>query len=182
MLTIAVIIGSLRKDSIHKKLMRALNKLEHPNLSFNILDISDIPLYNQDEEANLPASVVELKSAISSANGVLILTPEYNRSIPGVLKNVIDWGTRPYGKNSWAGKPTGILGTSPGNIGTAVAQAHLRSIMVAIGAVLMGQPDVYLVYKPDLIDADDNITNPDTKKFLQMYLDSFGKWVEAHNK
>lgn len=182
MLKIAVIVGSLRKDSFNKKLVRALDKLNHPDLEFNILDLTEVPLYNQDNESNMPASVVHLKNEISNANGVLFVTPEYNRSIPGVLKNIIDWGTRPYGKNSWANKPAAIIGTSPGVIGTAVAQAHLRSILVAIGVPVMGQPEIYLVYKNELIDENHNLTNQDTVKFLQGFLDKFSNWVACINK
>jgi len=180
MLTIAVIVGSLRKESINKKWMLALDKLAHPNLTFNIIEIKDVPLFNQDHENDMPAAAAHLKSEVTKADGVLFATPEYNRSIPGVLKNIIDWGTRPSGKNCWVGKPMSVIGVSPGNVGTAAAQAYLRSILVTIGGVVMGQPEVYLVNKPDLIDADFNITNTDTKKFLLSYLDSFAKWVESH--
>lgn len=182
MFTITVIVGSLRKESFNKKLVQALNKLSHPDLKFNIPDLSEIPLYNQDNENNMPAVVKKLKDEISNANGILFATPEYNRSIPAVLKNIIDWGTRPYGKNSWANKPTAIIGTSPGVIGTAVAQAHLRSILVAINAIVMGQPEIYLVYKNELIDEHFNITNKDTEKFLQGFLDTFAQWVADHNR
>lgn len=180
MYKIAVIVGSLRKESFNKKLMLALNKLNHPNLTFNMINLHDIPLYNQDNENNLSAPVASFKNEISNADGVLFVTPEYNRSIPGVLKNVIDWGTRPYGKNVWANKPTATIGTSPGAVGTAVAQSHLRSILVSIGAVVLGMPEVYFVYKNELFDANDNITNEDTKKFLQGFLDKYSSWVESH--
>lgn len=182
MFTIAVIIGSLRKESFNKKLAHALDKLSHPHLTFNILPLDNIPLYNQDNETNLPATVVTLKNDISHADGILFITPEYNRSIPGMLKNIIDWGTRPYGKNSWANKPTAIIGTSPGVVGTAVAQSHLRSILTAIGATLLAQPEVYLVYKDGLIDTNHMITNEDTAKFLQGFLDRFSDWVECHTQ
>lgn len=182
MFKIAVIVGSLRKESFNKKLMCALDKLNHPHLKFNILDLTEVPLYNQDNESNLPASVANLKNEIANSDGVLFVTPEYNRSIPGVLKNIIDWGTRPYGKNSWVDKPTTIIGTSQGSVGTAVAQAHLRSILVAIGTIVMGQPEVYLIYKNELIDENYNITNEGTKKFLQEFLDRFSNWVEHNNK
>ncbi len=181
MFNIAVIVGSLRKESFNKKLVHALDKLNHPGLKLNILELNEIPIYNQDNEANMPAAVIDFKNKILNADGILFVTPEYNRSIPGVLKNSIDWGTRPYGKNSFANKPTAIIGTSPGVIGTAVAQAHLRSILVAINAVVMGQPEVYFVYKNELIDEHHNITSEETKKFLQGFLDAFHKWVEYHN-
>ncbi|MDR3491331.1 MAG: NAD(P)H-dependent oxidoreductase [Gammaproteobacteria bacterium] len=181
MFNIAVVVGSLRKESFNKKLVHALDKLNHPNLKFTILDINEVPLYNQDNEGNMPAAVVKFKKEIQDAAGVLFVTPEYNRSIPGMLKNLIDWGTRPYGKNVWANKPTGIIGVSPGVVGTAVAQGHLRSILVAIGAIVMGQPEVYFVHKDELYDANNNITNEDTKKFLQGYLDKFSGWIESHS-
>ena len=180
MYTVAVIIGSLRKDSINLKLVNALNQLNHPKLTFNLLNISDIPLYNQDNEANLPAAVANLKASIEKADAVLIATPEYNRSIPGVLKNVLDWGSRPYGKNSFTGKPSAIIGASPGNVGTAAAQAHLRSILITLGTVLLGQPEVYFTHKDDLMDANHQFTNADTAKFLQGFLDTFTRWIETH--
>jgi len=182
MFKIAVIVGSLRKDSFNKRLMHALDKLNHPTLEFNILDLNEVPLFNQDNENNLPLAVENLKKEVSNANGVLFVTPEYNRSIPGVLKNVIDWGTRPYGKNSWANKPGAIIGISPGNVGTAVAQAHLRSILVGLDVIILGQPEVYLVFKNESFDENNNITNEDTKKFLQGFLDKYSNWIEQHNK
>lgn len=177
MFKIAVIVGSLRKDSFNRKLAFALDKLEHPTLEFSHLKIDDIPLYNQDLDNHLPDSVVRLKKEIVDADGVIFVTPEYNRSIPGVLKNIIDWGTRPYGKNVWAGKLMTSIGTSPGAIGTAVAQSHLRSIMVAIDAIFFGQPEVYLVYKEGLIDSDFKITVEGTQKFLQGFVDRFAKEI-----
>lgn len=173
MYNIAVIVGSLRKESFNRKLAVALDKLNHTSLTLTILNIHDIPLYNQDLDNQLPEPVVQFKKKIAAADGVLLITPEYNRSVPGVLKNLIDWGTRPYGQNVWSGKPTGIIGTSPGVIGTAVAQSHLRSIMVAINAKVLGQPEVYLVYKDGLIDDNHTITNADTQTFLKGFLDRF---------
>ncbi|KTD37401.1 NADPH-dependent FMN reductase domain protein [Legionella moravica] len=181
MLTVKVIIGSLRNESFNKKLVLALDKLNHPKLQFKILDLHQIPLYNQDIELNPPQSVIDLKNEVAHADGILIATPEYNRSIPGVLKNIIDWGSRPYGANSWANKPVAIIGTSPGVIGTAVAQSHLRSILVGIDMFVMGQPEVYLMYKEDLIDEHYNITNESTKNYLQKFLDTFSNWVEFHH-
>lgn len=182
MFNILVIIGSLRKESFNKRLMLALDKLNHPLLKFHILDLHTVPLYNQDDEANMPAPAAHLKKEIEKSDGVLFITPEYNRSIPGMLKNIIDWGSRPYGKNSWGKKAAAIIGTSPGNVGTAVAQTHLRSILVSLDMILLGQPEVYLVYKPELLDGNNNIANEDTKKFLQGFLDKFSAWVESHQK
>lgn len=175
MLNVAVIVGSLRKDSINKKFMHALDKLAHPTFKFNFIKIDDIPLYNQDLDSHLPESVVRFKSEIAEADAVIFATPEYNRSIPGVLKNIVDWGTRPYGKNVWADKPIAIVGTSPSAVGTAVAQSHLRSIMTSFGSVLLPLPEVYLVYKDDLFDAHHAITVEGTKQFLQGYLDKLAQ-------
>lgn len=182
MFNVIVIVGSLRKESFNKKLAHALDKLKHPQLKFSFAQIDDVPLYNQDLDQNLPPSVVRFKKEISSADAVLFVTPEYNRSVPGVLKNVIDWGTRPYGQNCWAGKPMAIVGTSPGSIGTAVSQSHLRSIMVAIDGILLGLPEIYLVYKEGLIDDAFNITIESTQKILQNFLDRFAQWIDFHHK
>lgn len=180
MFNVIVIVGSLRKDSFNKKLAHALNKLKHPQLKLSIAKIDDIPLYNQDLDNDLPAAVVRLKKEVSSADAVLFVTPEYNRSMPGVLKNIIDWGTRPYGQNCWSNKATAVIGTSPGVVGTAVAQSHMRSILVAINAALLGQSEVYLVYKEGLIDDTYSITVEATQKFLQDFLDRFAKWIDLH--
>ena len=146
MTKIAVIVGSLRRESINRKLATALSKLAKPGTEFNFVKIDDVPLFNQDLEPSPPASVTRLKKDIESADGVLIVTPEYNRSIPGVLKNVIDWASRPYGKNSFDGKPTAAIGTSQGAVGTAAGQQHLRSILTYLNVVQMGQPEGYIVY------------------------------------
>lgn len=182
---IAVVVGSLRKDSCNKKLGRALEKLARDKwdseMEFVFVDIGALPLFNQDLEANVPASVTKLKNDIESADGVLFITPEYNRSIPGVLKNAIDWASRPYGQNSWAGKPAAICGASPGGIGTAVAQNHLRAITGGFLAMpTMGQPEIYIAYKDENFDADDNIVNEGTKKFLEGFLESFASWIALH--
>lgn len=180
MFNVLVIVGSLRKDSFNKKLALALDKLNHPQLRFLFAKVDDIPVYNQDLDQNLPASVVRIKDEVKSADAVLFVTPEYNRSIPGMLKNIIDWGTRPYGQNCWAGKPMAIAGTSQGSVGTAVAQSHLRSIMTSINTILLGFPEVYLVYKEGLIDDSYTITNESTEKFLQSFLDRFTQWIDLH--
>ncbi len=180
MLQVAVIVGSLRKDSFNRKLAYALDKLKHPKLQFSYIKIDTIPLYNQDFDNNLPASVIKFKEDIASADAVLFVTPEYNRSIPGVLKNVIDWGTRPYGQNVWAGKQMAIIGTSPGVIGTAVAQSHLRSIMVALNAIVFGQPEIYLVYKEGMIDENFIVPEENTRNFLQKFLDQFSAGIEKY--
>lgn len=183
MTNIAIIVGSIRKDSYNLKLARALEKLGGKHFTATHVRIDDLPLFNQDLESALPASVTRLKQEIEAADGVLFVTPEYNRSIPGVLKNAIDWASRPYGSNSFSGKPSAICGTSPGVIGTAVAQAHLRSVVAGfLSSPVMGQPELYLAFKDGLIDADGNVTNEDTKKFLQSYVDHFADHVARINR
>ncbi|PJD91462.1 MAG: NADPH-dependent FMN reductase [Legionella sp.] len=171
MFQVAVVVGSLRKDSINRKLALSLDQLVHPLLTFTYPDITDIPLYNQDLETDMPESVLRFKQEIQKADAVLWVTPEYNRSIPGVLKNIIDWGTRPAGQTVWPGKVMASMGTSPGAIGTAVAQSHLRSIMVTLGGIFMGQPEMYLVYKDGLIDDSYHITVDTTRELLQKFID-----------
>ncbi len=181
MLKIAVIVGSLRKDSFNKKLAQALGKLGASKMEFSFCEIGDLPHFNQDLEANVPAPVTRFKNEIEAADGVLFLTPEYNRSIPGPLKNAIDWASRPYGKSVWNGKPAAIGGTSQGGIATAVAQAHLKGIVGGyLNMPMLGQPELYFQWKDGVIDADNNVTNEDTKKFLQGFADKFAAHVEGH--
>ena len=179
---IVVIVGSLRRESINKKLATALTKLAKPGTEFTVARIDDLPLFNQDQEPHPPAAVTRLKREIEAADGVLIVTPEYNRSIPGVLKNAIDWASRPYGKNSFNGKPTAAIGTAQGAIGTAAAQQHLRSILVYLNVILMGQPEGYITYKKDMVDDQGHVTDESVRKFLQTYMDTFTAWVERHSR
>lgn len=169
---IAVIVGSNRRDSINRKLAHALARLGADKFSAHFVRIDDLPMFNQDLEANLPAEVVRYKDELSRADGVLIVTPEHDRSIPAVLKNAVDWGARPYGKNSWAGKPAFITGTSPGAIGSALAQQHLRSVMTGLGMILLGG-EAYITFKPNLINAEGDIGDESTRKFLSDFLDRF---------
>jgi chromate reductase len=173
---IAIVVGSNRRDSINRKLAQALAKLGADKFDASIVRIDDLPMFNQDNEGNLPAEVVRFKGEVAKADGVLIVTPEHDRSIPAVLKNAVDWGARPYGKNSWTGKPTFITGTSPGAIGSAIAQQHLRSVMVSMGVILQGG-EAYITFKPDLVDANGNIGDENTRKFLQGFLDQFASLV-----
>ena len=174
---IAVIVGSNRRDSINRKLAHALAKLGAAKFDANFVRIDDLPIYNQDIEANLPPEVARFKNEIAAADGVLIVTPEHNRSIPSVLKNAVDWGARPYGKSIWPDKPTFITGTSPGAIGSALAQQHLRNILVSLGAILLGG-EAYVTFKPNLIDEHGNIGDENTQKFLQSFVDRFAVLVE----
>jgi chromate reductase len=178
MRNLAVFVGSLRNGSINQRLAQALARLGQGQFTFNFVGLGDLPMYNQDLEADLPASVIRMKEEIVAADAVLFVTPEHNRSIPAVLKNAIDWGTRPWGRNSWAGKPGSIIGTSPGNVGTAAGQAHLRSVMTVLDMALLGQPEVYFVTRPGLIDDQGDITDDATREFLAGYLARFAAWID----
>jgi chromate reductase, NAD(P)H dehydrogenase (quinone) len=175
---IAVIVGSNRKDSINRKLAHALVKLGAGKFDAKFVRIDDLPMFNQDNEASLPAEVVRFKDELARADGVLFVTPEHDRSIPAVLKNAIDWGARPWGKNSWAGKPALITGASPGPMGSALAQQHLRSITISLSMILLGG-DIYITHKQDLIDANGAIGDDSTRAFLQDYVDRFAALVAA---
>jgi len=175
-LNLAVVVGSNRRDSINRKLAHALARLGAGSFEANFLRSDDLPMFNQDLEGSLPAEVVRYKGELARADGVLIVTPEHDRSIPAVLKNAIDWGARPYGKNSWAGKPAFITGTSPGAIGSALAQQHLRSVMVGLGATLLGG-EAYVTFKPNLVDEEGNIGDDGTRNFLQGFIDRFATRV-----
>ena len=174
---LAVVVGSNRRDSINRKLALALAKLGADKFDANFVRIDHLPMFNQDLEGSLPPEVVRYKNELAQADGILIVTPEHDRSIPAVLKNAIDWGARPYGQNSWAGKPAFITGTSPGAIGSALAQQHLRSVMVSLGVILLGG-DAYVTFKPNLIDEHGNIADESTQKFLQGFVDRFATLVE----
>jgi chromate reductase len=174
---LAVVVGSNRRESINRKLAHALAKLGADRFDTYFVRIEDLPMFNQDLEGNLPAAVMRYKDEIGRADGVLIVTPEHDRSIPAVLKNAVDWGARPYGKNSWAGKPALITGTSPGAIGSALAQHHLRSVMTGLGMILLGG-EAYITFKPNLIDDHGNIGDESTQKFLQGFINRFATLVE----
>jgi chromate reductase len=175
---IAIIVGSNRKDSINRKLAEALSKLA-PQFDAEFVRIDDLPMYNQDLESPLPPEVGRFKSDIARADGLIFVTPEHNRSIPAVLKNAIDWGARPYGQNSWTDKLVFMTGTSPGAIGSALGQQHLRHILGVLGALVLGG-EAYITFKPDLIDAQGEIGDETTRKFLQGFLDRFEKLVARH--
>src|ERR1700734_892001 len=173
---IAVIVGSNRRESINRKLAQALIKLGAGKFDAKMVRIDDLPLYNQDNEGSLPPEVVRFKDEIKKADGVLIVTPEHNRSIPTALKNAIDWGARPFGTSVWPGKPGFITGTSPGAIGTALVQANLRTVMLGLGMTLLGG-ESYVQFKPNLIDDQGNVADESTKKFLQDFVDRFATLV-----
>lgn len=177
---IAVVVGSLRRDSFNRKLANALVKLAPAEFSFKQVQIGDLPLYNQDNDADQAAPVKRLKSEIAASQGVLFVTPEYNRSVPGVLKNAIDNASRPYGQSAWAGKPAGVIGISVGAIGTALAQQHLRNMLAYLDVPTLGQPEAFVQVREGLFDDAGNIANPDTRKFLQGWMDHYVAWVKKH--
>lgn len=177
---IAVVVGSLRRDSFNRKLANALVKLAPAEFSFKQVQIGDLPLYNQDNDADQAAPVKRLKSEIAASQGVLFVTPEYNRSVPGVLKNAIDNASRPYGQSAWAGKPAGVIGISVGAIGTALAQQHLRNMLAYLDVPTLGQPEAFVQVREGLFDDAGNIANPDTRKFLQGWMDRYVAWVKKH--
>jgi chromate reductase len=177
---IAVVVGSLRRDSFNKQLAGALAKLAPSDLEFTTVRIDDLPLYNQDDDAKQAETVRRLKTEIAGAQGVLFVTPEYNRSVPGVLKNAIDNASRPYGQSAWAGKPAAMVGISVGAIGTALAQQHLRNILAYLDMPTLGQPEVFLQDKPGFFDANGGIASDGTKQFLQKFIERFAQFVKEH--
>ena len=179
MYKVAVLVGSLRKESVNLKFAKALAEMSKSQFDFQYVNLHELPMYNDDLWEKPPASVVKFKEDIAAADAVLFVTPEYNRSTTPVLINAIAWGSRPYDKNSWSGKPAAIVGASPGVIGTAAAQVHLRSLVGTVDTVLMSQPEVYLAMKPGLIDDQFNVTDEGTRKFFNLFLTSFEKWIKG---
>jgi len=177
--TIAVVVGSLRKDSFNKKLAKALEKLFPAEFSFTHLRIDDLPPYNQDDDGNPSEQVKRIKGEIAAAQGLLFVTPEYNRSLPGVLKNAIDHASRPYGQNAWARKPAGVIGISIGALGTAMAQQHLRNILAYLDVPVLGQPEAFVQAKEGVFNADGS-AGDGIKKFLQGWVDQYVAWVKTH--
>jgi chromate reductase len=176
--TVGYFIGSLAKNSINRKLAHALTKIAPSELSMREISIRELPLYCYDYDKDYPPEGRALKDAIAAVDAVLFVTPEYNRSIPGALKNAIDWASRPWGSNSFARKPSGIVGTSSGKIGTAVAQQHLRSILAFCNSPLMNSIEAYIQFTPGLITDDGKITEPSTAEFLTNYMNEFMAFIE----
>ena len=177
---IGVIVGSLRKGSWNRKLALALMKLAPPSLQLEIVEIGQLPLYNQDpdDEGHPHQAWTDFRNKMSAMDGFLFVTPEYNRSVPAPLKNAIDVGSRPYGKSIWGGKPGAVISSSPGAIAGFGANQHLRQSFVFLNIPCMQQPEAYIGEVDKLFDQDGNISNDNTKAFLQKYMDSFGAWVE----
>lgn len=178
---IAVIVGSLRKDSLNRRLADALARMAPEGFDLTQLRIDDLPLYNQDDDADPPAAAVRLKQQVREADGVIFVTPEYNRSIPGVLKNALDHASRPYGDSAWAGKPAGIIGVSVGVIGTACAQQHLRTILAYLDMPTLGNPEAYLHAKDGFFDGEGGIGDA-SRGFVQGWLDRYVAWVERFKR
>lgn len=178
---IAVLVGSLREDSFNRRSADALVRLAPSEVNFAHSRLDDFPPYNQDDDADQPAPVKRLKEQIAKADGVLFVTPEYNRSVPGFLKNAIDHVSRPYGQSAWAGKPAGVIGVSVGAVGTANAQQHLRNVLAYLDMPTLGQPEVFLQWKDGLIDEGGEI-GPDSREFLQGWMDRFLELVRLHAK
>jgi chromate reductase len=176
---IAVVVGSLRADSLNRKLATALARLAPADFSFHQLQIGDLPLYNQDDDSHPSAPVQRIKAEIGAAAGLLFVTPEYNRSMPGVLKNALDHASRPYGQSAWDGKPAGVLGVSLGATGTALAQQHVRNVLAYLNVPTMGQPEAFIQAKEGLFDPDGGI-GPASLAFLQGWMDRYVVWVKQH--
>lgn len=176
--SVTVFAGSLRRESHNRALAAAVHELAPPALAVTVEQIDPIPLYNFDvERAAFPEAVTRLKTALRAADGTLIVTPEYNFSVPGVLKNTIDWISRPPGDAALRGKPVGILGASPGAVGTARAQMHLRAILANLNAIVMPQPAVVIANAAQKFDAAGRLTDEDTRKHLRTYLEAFARWI-----
>ncbi len=173
---VAVIVGSLRRDSVNRQFAEALGRLVRPKLEFDLVEIADLPLYNQDLEVDLPAPAQRLKRRIEGADAVLFVTPEFNRSFSSALKNAVEWGSRPWGKNSWAGKPGAIVGMTLGAVGTAAAQSQLRSVATAIDVHLMAQPEIYLSFKDGQI-VEGEVADAELRKLLEGWADRFADWI-----
>jgi chromate reductase len=176
---IAVVVGSLRKESLNRKLANALTKLAPPGFTFSMVEIHDLPLYNQDDDTNQSASVKRMKAEVLTAHGLLFVTAEYNRSIPGVLKNALDHGSRPYGHSVWNGKPAAVMGVSIGAIGTSLAQQHLRNVLSYLNMPTLCQPEIFLQAKDGLFNETGEIGDS-SRMFLLNWMDQYVAWVEKH--
>jgi chromate reductase len=179
---VVVIPGSLRKESFTLKIAKALAKLAPDTLKLDVVTLHDISFFNQDLEANPPADWLAFREKLQKSDGVLFVTPEYNRSIPGVLKNAIDVASRPYGKSSFLGKPVGIVSNSPGPLGGVSAAKHLQNILPGISGPILQQPEIYLTMVGDAFDDKGELTKEALQKVLKQYIDAYAAHVEKHNK
>jgi chromate reductase, NAD(P)H dehydrogenase (quinone) len=176
--SILALSGSLRKASFNGMLLRAFKAHAPAGVTLDIVDIGDLPLYNQDDDKAQAPEVQRFKSELRACDAVMFVTAEYNRSIPGVLKNAIDHASRPYGQNAWAGKPAGVIGCSSGAIGTAVAQGHLRTVLAYLDMPALGQPEAYIQVKDEFFDEAGNLAHPEFRKFLNSWMDKYVAWVK----
>lgn len=176
---IATIVGSLREASINRKLARAVHRLLPEGCEAEFVGIGELPLYNQDFDSDFPAAARAFKARIEAADALLFVTPEYNRSVPGVLKNAIDIGSRPWGSNSFAGKLAAVIGASPGAAGSALAQQHLRNVLVGVGVETLPAPEVFVQFKDGMIDDEGVIDNERTQQFLQGFVDRYMQWLQG---
>lgn len=179
---VAVFVGSLRKESLNRKLANALIGMAPASLQMQIIEIGDLPLYNQDFDPAPPPNARKFKEQVQAADAVLFVTPEYNRSVPGVLKNAIDIASRPYGQSAWDGKPGAIISVSPGAIGGFGANHHLRQSMVFLNVPVMQQPEAYIGHASNLFDDQGNLVNDSTRNFLQQFLNAYEQWVDANSR
>jgi len=178
--SVAVLVGSLRKDSFNRKIANALAELAPPSLKMSIVDLSRLSIYNQDLDATPPAEWTAFRAEVKSADAVLFVTAEYNRSVPGVLKNAIDIGSRPYGQSVWDGKPGAVVSSSIGGIGGFGANHHLRQSLVFLNVLAMQQPEAYIGGASQLFDAQGKLSNDGTRDFLKSFARAFAAWVDAH--
>ena len=179
---VVVMVGSLRKDSINRKVANALVELAPATLKLSIIEIGHLPIYNQDGDENPPAAWTEFRERIRAADAVLFITPEHNRSVPAALKNAIDIGSRPYGKSAWSGKPGAVVSASPGGIGGFGANHHLRQSLVFLNVPAMTQPEPYLGGADKYFGADGKLANDGTRKFLESFMQAYASWVNANSK
>ena len=177
---VAVIVGSLRKESFNRKMANALVAMAQPPLKLEIVEIGHLPYFNQDHESDPPQATRDFKQKIASFDAVLFVTPEYNRSVPGVLKNAIDVASRPYGKSAWSRKPAGVISVSPGAIGGFGANHHLRQSLVFLDMPAMPQPEAYIGNAASLFDEKGALVNDSTREFMQKYLQAFAQWIERN--
>lgn len=174
------IVGSLREHSLNRSVFNTLVSLTPEGVSLEEVSIKDVPLFNADDETSVPESVLKFKTALEEADGIIIITPEYNRSVPGVLKNAIDWASRPGGMNSWKGKSVAIMGATPGSVGTSAAQAHLRGVLVHLSTKLMGQPEFMLNHVQDKLSEDRAvIADEETRARIVRFLEAFQKHIQS---
>jgi chromate reductase, NAD(P)H dehydrogenase (quinone) len=177
---VALLVGSLRKDSINLKLAKALVELAPHNLKLTKIEIGNLPFYNPDQEGEGASEWQEFRAEMKKNNAVLFVTPEYNRSVPAALKNAVDVGSMPYGQNIWTGKPAAIVSGSPGAIGGFGANHHLRQSLVFVNAPAMAQPEAYISHADKLFDEKGVLNNDDTRKFLTQFMQDFSNWIDAN--